>query len=568
MDAKYGTQARPKPRPTPIRSATATGASGQGLAYTPASLTNATGPPTLSARGQASAHLPSITSPHMASAAYTRPSVAVLASSSQPSLVPSKQLPSSTLAKTSVHHGRKPPKLVGDLHDTMGTSALHYAHHGQSHHAPHASVSHLRHPPPHHPHHSHSHSLAHRSTSHHSHHPAASGYANHSPMLGSPRLGPSSNHHSGAPSPAPSSTTVTTPSGHPLIRIATSGLNHSTPTLDPATPTFPTTPGIGNMSTSTLPLPSPYLSSLTHLPNHSLNTNGSGGLAGITPPTNFTLNSGHNYPGTIINTSTANLAKNLGAPYSPSFKASSPAIHKSLTALDAKTMTREISSSLSEVANPHDPWSILCINLLPLFNGKEPPKKIEELCELVTQVCNSATQSKDTAAVPYSGLYHLYEKIKELFATGMINVSGKLQSTSEEKLVSKLGDTWHLFSRMILPRLQGIFVPLVQLQARTAALHPNTTNANALGPDFDVRYHLTLCLRDLVVLPILPRIEASLTHMAHNPAMQVKHAQYIPRIFQMMAMLSMLHTNDEYQALTEQIWGQVRQLFLHMQEHE
>ncbi|KAJ1979510.1 hypothetical protein H4R34_002801 [Dimargaris verticillata] len=567
MDAKYSTQARPKPRPTPIRSATATGASGQGLAYTPASLTNATGLPMLSAHSQASAHPPPIASPHMVCAAYTRPSVAALASSSQPSLVPSKQLPSSALTKASAHLGRKPPKLVGDLHDTKGPSTLHYAH-GQSHHAHHGTVTHLRHPAQHHPHHSHSHSLAYRSTSHHSRQPAAPGYGNHSPMLGSPRLGPASNHHSGVSSPATSAATVTTASGHPLIRIATSGLSHSTPTLDPATPTYPITPGIGNMSTSTLPLPSPYLSSLTHPSNHSLNVSSSGGQAGTTPPSNLTLNNGHHYSGTVINTSTANLAKNLGAPYSPSFKASSPAIHKSLTALDAKTMTREISSSLSEVANPNDPWSILCINLLPLFNGKEPPKKIEELCELVIMVCNSATQSKDTATVPYSGLYHLYERIKELFATGMINVSGKLQSTSEEKLISKLGDTWHLFSRMILPRLQGIFIPLVKLQARTAATHSSVTNANALGLDFDVRYHLTLCLRDLVVLPILPRIEASLTHMAHNPAMQVKHAQYIPRIFQMMAMLSMLHTGDEYQTLTEQIWGQVRQLFLHMQEYE
>ncbi|KAJ1911224.1 hypothetical protein IWQ60_010237 [Tieghemiomyces parasiticus] len=251
------------------------------------------------------------------------------------------------------------------------------------------------------------------------------------------------------------------------------------------------------------------------------------------------------------------------------------------------------SGSNSGTGPSDDPWTILRANLLPLFNGDEPPRRIEELGQLVRacmQTCKNA--------------HALIHDIRELLTMGCLTLLAKLQSAPDERLIQRLGEVWHAFARMTLPRLEGVFLPLHTVEVSTVTARPSRVRANssssvksgtatgtgggggnssisativpttaaAVGPhpqyqNFSVRQDILLCLRNLVVVPIYHRIEAALARaMATDGDALLKVNQYIPRIFQMLAMLSFLHTDDENQFLVDRVWAQVRHMFLHLPE--
>ncbi|RKP35910.1 HbrB-like protein, partial [Dimargaris cristalligena] len=108
-------------------------------------------------------------------------------------------------------------------------------------------------------------------------------------------------------------------------------------------------------------------------------------------------------------------------------------------------MSREASTHINEKAHADDPWSMLSAQVLPLFNGDEPARKIEELSQLTVACLKSGKTS--TTMIP---------DIQELLATGTLTILGKLQSASDEKLMQKLGEIWNTFAAMTLPRLEGI----------------------------------------------------------------------------------------------------------------
>ncbi|KAJ1649637.1 hypothetical protein IWQ61_009341, partial [Dispira simplex] len=363
-----------------------------------------------------------------------------------------------------------------------------------------------------------------------------------SSALMSPRMGPTSHITSGSANgtvEGPGTAAIPTLS-QPRLRLASKNSNHlASPKLTAKTSSHGpggslASPGLAATSSSTVGGGSHYSSYLT-------------------TPTTTTGNGSSTIPQTPSSTTTTSTSShttggNFSTAFSSHYGLNSPALHKSLTALDAKTMTREISSTLTDMANQDDPWSIICANTLPLFNGDEPTKSIEELGHHI----RSCMRSFKSPAL-------FIHEIRQLLTMGTLVLYGKLQTIPDDKFLPKLAEIWLLLSRIVLPRVEAIFLPL-----RTETLAPNF---NFYQP-YDLRRDLLLCLRDTTLLPCAPRMEGVLSLQNQPYHSSVKPTTFVPRVFQMLAVVSLLRTDDKAQTALEHIWAQVRHCLVRLQDTE
>ncbi|KAJ1960505.1 hypothetical protein IWQ62_004209 [Dispira parvispora] len=359
--------------------------------------------------------------------------------------------------------------------------------------------------------------------------------------LMSPRVGPTSHSTSAGTNgtvegPGPS---VTPALSQPRLRLASKNANHlASPKLTAKTSSH----GTGGL------LASPSLAAT------SSSTVGGHYSSYLTTPTTTTPNGTSSIPqtpssATAPSASAHTTSGNFPNAFSAHYGHNSPALHKSLTALDAKTMTREISSTLTDMANQDDPWSVVCANTLPLFNGDEPNKSIEELGHHI----RSCMHSFKSPAL-------FIHEIRQLLTMGTLVLYGKLQTIPDDRFLSKLAEIWLVLSRIVLPRVEAIFLPL-----RTETLAPNF---NFYQP-YDLRRDLLLCLRDTTLLPCTPRIEAALSLQNQPyPSSSVKPVTFLPRVFQMFAAVSLLRTDDKAQTALEHTWAQVRHCVVRLQDTE
>ncbi|ORX52548.1 HbrB-domain-containing protein [Piromyces finnis] len=157
--------------------------------------------------------------------------------------------------------------------------------------------------------------------------------------------------------------------------------------------------------------------------------------------------------------------------------ASSANILKSISELDSASLNKDINYSETNIK---DNWHIICIKVLPLFNGQGLQDFIEDLNDLVKRCMEVKT--------PKTLAYN----INELLKNGIYTINTKLIEVTDNSLISRLVEIWTFFFDSIMPYIKGIFLPL----------------------SFDPRYSILdiprmafTCFRDFVILPNIDRIE-------------------------------------------------------------
>ena len=120
----------------------------------------------------------------------------------------------------------------------------------------------------------------------------------------------------------------------------------------------------------------------------------------------------------------------LGGTLAHSPAASSPSLALS------STSTLVPSSS----SNADNPWGALHVLVLPLFNSEPLRVPIEDLNTLVRKHISTVVSN-----APQKALFTLENETAELLAAGMDTFNGKLQGTSEEKLLVRVVELWGFF---------------------------------------------------------------------------------------------------------------------------
>jgi len=156
---------------------------------------------------------------------------------------------------------------------------------------------------------------------------------------------------------------------------------------------------------------------------------------------------------------------------------SSANILKSISELDSASVTKEINYSDTVIK---DNWHLICIKVLPLFNGQGLQDYIEDLNELVKR-CMEVKTPKTLAF-----------DISELLKNGIYTINTRILEVTDNLLISRLVEIWTFFFDSVLPYFNGIFLPL----------------------SFDPKYSILdisrmafMCFRDYVILPNIDRIE-------------------------------------------------------------
>ena len=200
-------------------------------------------------------------------------------------------------------------------------------------------------------------------------------------------------------------------------------------------------------------------------------------------------------------------------PPRPASPVNSPSVHKSLNALDAKMITRDIERSIqrstsskdredllnsptsmmipnfSSLINENsDVWQLLCIRVLPLFNGEGVNGAIEDLNELFRR---SLTE-------PISPTLH--RDIEALLRDGMFTLNAKLFGVTDEKLMDRLVEQWSFFFGNVLPYFEATFLPL-----RTDVRYASIDDMEY----WNVRNMALQSFRDYVILPLIKRLEGN-----------------------------------------------------------
>ncbi|KAF7728528.1 hypothetical protein EC973_005932 [Apophysomyces ossiformis] len=108
-----------------------------------------------------------------------------------------------------------------------------------------------------------------------------------------------------------------------------------------------------------------------------------------------------------------------------------------------------LSSMTSTAQNTQgDVWQTLCVCVLPLFNGEGVQGTIEDLNELLRRCLTDPISPQ------------LYHDIEALLRDGMFTLNSKMLGVTDEKLLDRLVEQWSFFFTYALPYFEAVFLPL------------------------------------------------------------------------------------------------------------
>ncbi|KAF9059162.1 HbrB-like-domain-containing protein [Rhodocollybia butyracea] len=210
------------------------------------------------------------------------------------------------------------------------------------------------------------------------------------------------------------------------------------------------------------------------------------------------------------------------------------------------------SSSTPSNLNQNDPWGLLHVNLLPLFNGEPLKVTIEDLNSLVKRHISSVVSSS-----PSKALLTLENDTAELLSSGMVTLNAKLSGIEDDKLISRVVELWGFFWDQVLTYVEGSLLPLQTDPILTSLSHrapkrPSSPTrqtsksslslSNGMSPyHIDVRTVALRSFRDKVILPLFTRLYTRLSAISANLKNSRPHdpvQDTPPRMQQMLLVLS------------------------------
>ncbi|KAJ9479021.1 Target of rapamycin complex 2 subunit BIT61 [Pseudozyma hubeiensis] len=239
-----------------------------------------------------------------------------------------------------------------------------------------------------------------------------------------------------------------------------------------------------------------------------------------------------------------------------------------------------------------DTWQMVCIRVLPLFNGEALRTSIEELNELVSLHVRRTLDRGQSRAIESLTL-----DLVSLASTGTLTLNSKLQGLEDTRLLLRLVEIWTFFLGQVLPYCEAAFLPFQTdptiRSLVTASGSHNTAAANTLGtnnngpfsngtsftqssaaailssagnagPDLqriDVRKVVLVVFRDQVLMPIYKRLFYLFAHLTElDPAFSAAEnantvasggddgiKQVSLRLLQMTSVLASILSDDEAQ---------------------
>ncbi|KAM6502381.1 HbrB-like domain containing protein [Amanita muscaria] len=209
-----------------------------------------------------------------------------------------------------------------------------------------------------------------------------------------------------------------------------------------------------------------------------------------------------------------------------------------------------MASSLSQSSSA-DPWRLLHVHVLPLFNGEPLRIPIEDLNTLVKRHIQTVVSSS-----PPRALLTLEQDASELIASGMVTLNAKLMEIEDEKLVARVVEIWGFFWDNVLNYVEGVLLPLQTDQLlsslyrapkshhrATSPSRQNTAQAmlslsNVSPTHIDVRSIALRSFRDRVILPLSERLYARLALPNRQDNYHESPGHQQPRLQQMLLVLS------------------------------
>lgn len=250
-----------------------------------------------------------------------------------------------------------------------------------------------------------------------------------------------------------------------------------------------------------------------------------------------------------------------------------------------------------------DTWQMICIRVLPLFNGEALRTSIEDLNEMVSLHVRKTLDRGQSHAVESLTL-----DIMSLASTGILTINSKLQGLDDTRLLLRLVEVWTFFLGQVLPYYEACLLP-IQTDPSIRSLIATSSSygaaagsgaSNIVGPfntsstfapsnsnaaaaihhglatqRIDVRRLLLIVFRDQVLLPMQERLFHLFAHLAElDPAFAAAESNNISgggggdddgikqvslRLLQMTSVLASILSEDEAQ---EAVDGLLRALRL------
>ncbi|CBQ73150.1 conserved hypothetical protein [Sporisorium reilianum SRZ2] len=241
--------------------------------------------------------------------------------------------------------------------------------------------------------------------------------------------------------------------------------------------------------------------------------------------------------------SSPGVGSTLGAPHTPNTQftgSGTPGNLAGATSPNPAGLTFPIGPGTSS-----DTWQMICIRVLPLFNGEALRTSIEELNEMVGLHVRKTLDRGQSHAIESLTL-----NLMSLTSTGTLTLNSKLQGLEDTRLLLRLVEVWTFFLGQVLPYCEACFLPfhtdptlrsLVAAsssygvsgssnvgsfststhftQSGAAAMLSGAANVNQDLQRIDVRKILLVVFRDQVLMPIYERLLYLFAHLTElDPA--------------------------------------------------
>ncbi|KAI6032820.1 HbrB-like-domain-containing protein [Pisolithus orientalis] len=192
----------------------------------------------------------------------------------------------------------------------------------------------------------------------------------------------------------------------------------------------------------------------------------------------------------------------------------------------------------TSITDKDNPWGMLHVHVLPLFNEEPLRVPIEDLNALVKRHIQTVL-----AASPSKALATLSADARELIEAGMVTLNAKLVPGSDDFLMGRLVEVWSFFWDHVLSYIEGALLPL-QTDPLLTSLHrtpkqllPSSSTRQG-SPTIDVRSVALCAFRYRVVIPLAKRLHVLLSPPLTKETLARLGQYRLPRLQQMLLVLT------------------------------
>ncbi|KAG5513205.1 hypothetical protein PMAC_001575 [Pneumocystis sp. 'macacae'] len=212
-------------------------------------------------------------------------------------------------------------------------------------------------------------------------------------------------------------------------------------------------------------------------------------------------------------------------------------LQKSLSSFDIKHIGSKDNYANNVV---DDVWPLLCMKILPLFNGEGLLMSVESLNNLVKfHVKKRYTEKK---------MRLLVDELEKLIEVGIKCFDANLLPLSDEKMILRLVELWTFFFSTVLPYIEAIFLPLqIEFEDLEWAIYNYGNNIRENEIDLNIRRITLIGFRDNIIIPLYERLKVIFLKIPLNLDLDQTLTDTASKLLQSILILASVHSLDEKQ---------------------